>query len=91
MFYLPMRDIDDSGSLIKQMRDFGIITPFYYVPLHSSPGGQRYGWAHGPLTVTNSISDRLVRLPMFFNLGSQAETVIDQALVCFAGERGEVS
>lgn len=83
MFYLLMRDRDDRTQFIAHMRSRGIITPFHYVPLHSSPGGQRFGRVHGPMDATVRISETLVRLPMFFELGSQIEEVIDAALDYF--------
>jgi dTDP-4-amino-4,6-dideoxygalactose transaminase len=70
MFYLLLQDIDDRDGFIAHMRKAGIMTPFHYVPLHSAPAGLRYGRASGDLAVTNSVSARLVRLPMFWALES---------------------
>lgn len=61
----------------------GIICPFHYVPLHSAPAGQHYGRTEGPMLATQTISETLVRLPMYFELGSQVEDVIDAALGFF--------
>lgn len=83
MFYLLMRDAADRTAFISHMRSHGITCPFHYVPLHSSPAGQRYGRTHGPMLATQEISDTLVRLPMFFDLGSQVEEVIDVAMNYF--------
>jgi len=83
MFYLLLQDLKDRSDFITHMHSRGIITPFHYVPLHSSPAGKRFGRALGPMTVTNRISETLVRLPMFFELGSQIEEVIDAALDYF--------
>jgi dTDP-4-amino-4,6-dideoxygalactose transaminase len=83
-----MKNIDDRNTFIAYMRDAGIITPFHYVPLHSAPAGLEYGHVDGPLDVTDNISKRLVRLPMFFDLGSEAETVIDHAHSYFSKEKG---
>ena len=79
MFYLLMSDVDDRDGFINHMRERGVGTPFHYVPLHSAPGGQRFGLTAGPMDVTHRISDSLVRLPMFFDLGAQTEAVIDAA------------
>lgn len=79
MFYLLMDSLDTRTKFIDFMKQRGIITPFHYVPLHSSPGGQRFGRTSGDLSVTDRISDTLVRLPMFFDLGSDVETVIEIA------------
>lgn len=84
MFYLLMEDRDDRDSFIDYMRQAQIVTPFHYVPLHSSPAGQRLSRAHGALPVTNDISDRLVRLPMYFELTDQIDPVIETTLDYFA-------
>ncbi|MCZ8151135.1 MAG: dTDP-4-amino-4,6-dideoxygalactose transaminase [Rhodobacteraceae bacterium] len=77
MFYLLMRDIDDRDALISHLREAGIIAPFHYVPLHSAPGGRRFGRADGDLPITDAAYSRLVRLPLFFTLGDEIERVID--------------
>ena len=57
-----------------------IVTPFHYVPLHSAEAGRRFGRATGPMTVTDDVTDRLVRLPSFFSLAEGSGRVIDRAL-----------
>jgi dTDP-4-amino-4,6-dideoxygalactose transaminase len=79
MFYLLMRDIDDRDDFIARMKDAGVTCPFHYVPLHSSPAGLRYGRAFGALPATDDISSRLVRLPLYFELGENIERVIEAA------------
>jgi dTDP-4-amino-4,6-dideoxygalactose transaminase len=80
MFYLLMRDLGDRTAFIAHMQARGIMTPFHYVPLHSAPAGRRLARTSGSLAVTNRISETLVRLPMFFDLGSRSEDVIDAAI-----------
>lgn len=77
MFYLLMDSLNARTKFIEYMKRHGIVTPFHYVPLHSSPGGRKYGRTSGDLSVTDRISDTLVRLPMFFDLGSDVEAVIE--------------
>ncbi|MAM40801.1 MAG: dTDP-4-amino-4,6-dideoxygalactose transaminase [Erythrobacter sp.] len=77
MFYLLMRDIDDRDALIAHLREAGIIAPFHYVPLHSAPGGRRFGRTEGDLPVTDAAYSRLIRLPLYFALGDEIERVID--------------
>ena len=79
MFYLLLRDIDDRDAFIGHLRKQGTIAPFHYVPLHSSPAGVRFARASGDLSVTDDISARLVRLPLFFCLGGEIDHVIQQA------------
>lgn len=79
MFYFLMPNLEARSHFIRAMKDEGIITPFHYVPLHSAPAGRQYGHTPGPMPVTDRISETLVRLPMFFDLGSDIETVIGTA------------
>jgi dTDP-4-amino-4,6-dideoxygalactose transaminase len=51
---------------------------FHYVPLHSSPAGTRFGRSHGDLSLTTSLSQRLIRLPMWLGLAeTQQQRIVD--------------
>lgn len=78
MFYLLMSSREQRDALIAHMKGHGIITPFHYVPLHSAPAGRRYGRTAGSMIETDRISDTLVRLPLFFDLGGKVDEVIDR-------------
>jgi dTDP-4-amino-4,6-dideoxygalactose transaminase len=73
MFYVLTRSLEARTRLIARLKDAGILSVFHYVPLHSSPAGRKFGRAAGDLAVTNSVSDRLVRLPLW--VGLPEETV----------------
>ncbi|MEM9433517.1 MAG: dTDP-4-amino-4,6-dideoxygalactose transaminase [Pseudomonadota bacterium] len=79
MFYLLLKDRRDRDAMIAHMTSSGINAVFHYVPLHSSPAGRKFGHCNGSLAATDDISSRLVRLPMFFALDTQIETVISTA------------
>jgi dTDP-4-amino-4,6-dideoxygalactose transaminase len=86
LFYLLLRDGADRDAFIDHMRAADVVTPFHYVPLHSSPAGLKYGRMSGNrLQVTDDVSERLVRLPLFFDLSSEMESVIDIGLSYFDG------
>ncbi|MGJ8590039.1 MAG: dTDP-4-amino-4,6-dideoxygalactose transaminase [Yoonia sp.] len=76
MFYLLLPDLAARKRFIAAMSAEGVNTPFHYVPLHSSAGGRRFGKVTSELPVTDQIADTLVRLPMFFDLGSEIEAII---------------
>lgn len=78
LYYLLMRDLDDRTAFIEHMDAAGIQCVFHYVPLHSSPAGRRLGRCHGDLGVTESIADRLVRLPLWLGLEERQGEVIGQ-------------
>ena len=72
MFFLVLEDADTRSRLLTHLRESGIHAVFHYIPLHSSPMGQRYGYCAGDLPITESISERILRLPFFYEL-SRAE------------------
>jgi dTDP-4-amino-4,6-dideoxygalactose transaminase len=53
---------------------------FHYVPLHSSPVGEKAGKVHGDMTNTDTLSERLVRLPMWLGLESRQVEVIQRVI-----------
>ncbi|WP_433014260.1 dTDP-4-amino-4,6-dideoxygalactose transaminase [Kribbella sp. CA-294648] len=82
LYYLVMPAPADQQGLIAHLRELNISAPFHYVPLHSSPAGERYGRvAPGGCEVTEQVSSRLVRLPLFSQLTEDEQTrVIDGVL-----------
>lgn len=79
IFYILLRDLDDRTAFIKHMKQHGVLAPFHYVPLHSSPAGRRFGRAHGELRQTTRQSERLVRMPMYFGVEEHLDKIIDVA------------
>jgi dTDP-4-amino-4,6-dideoxygalactose transaminase len=85
MYYLLMRSEQERDGLIRHLGDRGIGAVFHYVPLHSSPAGRRFGRVAGSLAVTDDVSGRLVRLPLWPEMAGE-----DVARV-IAGVRGFAS
>lgn len=69
MYYIKCKDNATRGELIAYLKDRQINTAFHYIPLHSSKAGQKYTHMHGDDKNTTDISKRLLRLPMYFELG----------------------
>jgi len=53
------------------------------VPLHSSPAGQRYGRFHGVDKFTTKESERLIRLPLFFNIKDEEIDYVIESIYRF--------
>lgn len=70
MFYIKFKDLDTRQNYINFMKKNEILCVFHYVPLHSAPAGEKFGRFHGVDEHTTSDSDRLVRLPMYYNIRS---------------------
>lgn len=87
IFYLKTKDLDTRQAYIKFMKENDICCVFHYVPLHSAPAGKKYGRFVGKDEHTTSDSDRLVRLPMYYNMDSNdLEKVINKTLEFFGNE-----
>jgi dTDP-4-amino-4,6-dideoxygalactose transaminase len=71
MFYLLLPDLEMRTNLIAHLKEQGILAVFHYVPLHTAPVGQQYGYREGDLPVTEDLSERLVRLPFYYDLTEQ--------------------
>lgn len=69
MFYLFTRTAAERGALLAHLKAAGVHAVFHYVPLHSSPAGRKFGRTAGALPVTEDRAERLVRLPLYYNLG----------------------
>ena len=95
MYYVLLADLETRTAFIETLKQHGVGAVFHYIPLHSSPAGRRYGRQHGDMTVTDSVSDRLVRLPLWAGLEPHMDTVLaaaDAALaVATRNQRGPVS
>ncbi|MDN4470354.1 dTDP-4-amino-4,6-dideoxygalactose transaminase [Gordonibacter sp. RACS_AR68] len=78
MFYLKCRNLSERSELIAFLKAREIQASFHYVPLHSAPAGVRFGRFHGSEVYTTVESERLVRLPLYFNLSlSEQDEVIE--------------
>ncbi len=78
LYYVLMPDLELRQQMIARLREDGIVAPFHYVPLHSAPAGRRYGRAGGDLPVTDDVSGRLLRLPLYPRMGGAVDRVIDR-------------
>jgi dTDP-4-amino-4,6-dideoxygalactose transaminase len=79
-YYLVLPRADARPGFIAALRADGINAVFHYVPLHSSPAGRKYGRQAGSMDVTDAVSERLVRLPLWLGLEPQQEYVIERCL-----------
>lgn len=78
MYYVLLDSLETRTKVIDHLRESEIHSVFHYVPLHSSPAGKKYGRTHGEMLNTDSLSDRLLRLPMWLDLSeTQQDRVIE--------------
>ena len=81
MFYMLLPNLDARQRFITYLRERGIYSVFHYLPLHLSDMGKHFGGKVGDFPITESVSDRLVRLPFSYGLNmSDQELSIDTIL-----------
>ena len=80
MYYLLLSGLDERAKFIASMKGQGVDCVFHYIPLHSSLAGMKYGRAAGDLTITNQVSERLVRLPLWPQLTDEEQGRVIKAV-----------
>ena len=71
MFYIILDSLDTRTRLTAHLKAQGVLSVFHYVPLHSSPAGRKYGRVGSAMTVTDSLSERPLRLPLYYEMGDE--------------------
>jgi dTDP-4-amino-4,6-dideoxygalactose transaminase len=78
IYYVLLAPEFDRKVVLDELNANNVNAVFHYVPLHSSPAGLRFGRASGDLSLTTSLSERLVRLPIWMGLNeNQQQRVCD--------------
>lgn len=78
MYYILLDTQADRQAVLSELKRNEIYAVFHYVPLHSSPAGKRYSKVHGSMEVTDTQSERLLRLPLWVGLElEQQQRIID--------------
>ena len=83
MFYMLMPDLEARQKFIEYLRKREIYTVFHYIPLHTSRMGGKFGYKQGDLPITESTSDRLVRLPFYNDLKIEDQDVVINTILQF--------
>ena len=83
MYYIKVHDIQVRTRLLKYLREKNICSVFHYVPLHSAPAGKKFGRFSGEDVYTTKESERLLRLPMFYNLDMEDVKYITDTIASF--------
>lgn len=80
LFYLLMPSLATRTALIDHMKAQHILLVFHYQPLHLSEMGRRFGGRPGQCPVTEDVADRLVRLPLFYQLADSEQSRVVEGI-----------
>jgi len=78
IYYIILKTLQERQGVITVLKNNSISAVSHYVPLHSSPAGRKFGRVSGAMAVTDSLSERVLRLPMWIGLEEhQIQKVVD--------------
>jgi len=83
LFYIIFENENTRNSIMKELKNKGILAVFHYIPLHSSPMGISLGNREGDLLVTENLSKRLLRLPLYAGMKEEEVKYIISFLSAF--------
>ena len=84
LFPILMPNLDLRTELINYAKSKEVSLTFHYVPLHNSPGGNKFGRFTNEFSNTQNISDVLVRLPLFSDINELDSSRVLEVLLDFA-------
>jgi dTDP-4-amino-4,6-dideoxygalactose transaminase len=83
IFYLLAPSLDFRQALMAHLKAHDILSVFHYLPLHLSVMGQQFGGQPGDCPVTEAVSDRLLRLPLYNDLTDTEQAQVIAAVQGF--------
>lgn len=87
MFYLKTKDLEERTQFITYLKEREIAAVFHYIPLHTAPAGVKYGQFHGEDKYTTKESERLVRLPLYYDMTEEEQSKVIEAVIDFYKNR----
>lgn len=83
MFYIKVKNLDERTKLINYLKEKDIMSVFHYIPLHSSKAGIHFGRFNGEDNFTTKESERLLRLPLYYDLKLEEVNLIIETIKKF--------
>jgi dTDP-4-amino-4,6-dideoxygalactose transaminase len=83
IFYIKTANLEERNRLMDYMKQREIGAIFHYLPLHSAAAGKRYGDFYGEDRYTTRESNRLLRLPMYYDLRPEDLCCVTEAIHSF--------
>ena len=85
MFWVKLKDIKERTDFLKYLKDNEVYAVFHYVPLHSSKAGLEYGRFNGEDVYTTKESERITRLPMYYDMKPEDRQKVVDVIYNFFG------
>jgi dTDP-4-amino-4,6-dideoxygalactose transaminase len=85
LFYMLLPSPEQRQALTSHLKSFGIQAAFHFLPLHLSNMGRQFGGKPGDCPVTEAVSDRLLRLPLYNDLTETDQRLVVETIKKFEG------
>lgn len=85
IFYIITGSLEERSRLISYLKSKKINAVFHYIPLHSSPAGRKYGREAGKLDNTDDLSNRVLRLPLYYEMTEEQVCKVAGEVMKFYG------
>lgn len=86
LFFMLCPTPEKRDQMLRNLRERGVEASFHFIPLHSAPMGRKLGYTNDDLSITEDISRRLIRLPLYPDLSETEQSyVIESVQACVAG------
>lgn len=86
IFFIKCKDINQRTNLINYLKENQVYSVFHYVPLHSSYAGKQFGEMQGEDIYTTKESERILRLPLHYNISNDDIEKVVSLIKCFYSE-----
>lgn len=83
LFFIKCAGLDERNALMAWLKKNGVTATFHYIPLHSSLAGKKMGAFFGNDVFTSRESERLLRLPLYYELYLEQVDFITELIFSF--------
>ena len=83
MFYIVLPVKEQRQMLIEHLKTQGILAVFHYLPLHLSQMGRRFGGKQGDCPVTEEVSEKILRLPLYNSININDQDRVIETILNF--------
>ena len=86
LYYVLVDESIERSAVLARMNELGVQGIFHYVPLHSSPAGERFGRIATTMERTDDLSERLIRLPLWLEMTTDDIDAVIDAVTTAVGQ-----
>jgi dTDP-4-amino-4,6-dideoxygalactose transaminase len=83
MYFIVLPSVESRNSLVAQLKARSILAVSHYIPLNLSPMAKKFGAQPGACPVSESLSERLLRLPFFTQMSDAEQTDVINTIRAF--------